>query len=176
VQGVWAPRTLPSPQGHLWEKFSWKEQHLTEGERQRENSLGGKIKAVCMLIGQGEGKQHPRQAGGSHSSRSLGGSLQAGICEAAQPPDPVSLPTTPRIDKSTPTGAQLICFPSIDPCGKSPLAAAPPASSSSLFSALGRKGSSGLVTGERRLGETGDERCRTAPWARSPSERDLSYL
>lgn len=124
------------------------------------NTLGGKIKAVCMLMGgRGEGKQHLRQAGESPSSCSLGGSLQAGICEAAQPCDLVSLPTTLHIDKSPPTGAQLICFPSIDPCGKSPLAAAPPASSSSLCSMLGRKGSRGLITGERHLGETGDERC-----------------
>lgn len=122
----------------------------------------GKIKVVCMLMGGGggEGRQHPRQAGGSPSSHSLGGSLQAGICKAAQPSDPVSLPTTLHINKSLPMGAQLICFPSIDPCGKSPLAAAPPAStSSSLRSVLGRMGSRGLITGEMLLGATGDERC-----------------
>lgn len=51
-----------------------------------------------------------------------------------KPSDLVSLPATPHIDKSPPTGTQLICFPSIDPCGKSPLAAALPASSASLCS------------------------------------------
>lgn len=50
IEVALGPEVLPSSQSHPQEGFVG-EQHLAEGERQRESSLGEKIKAECMLKG-----------------------------------------------------------------------------------------------------------------------------
>lgn len=68
IEVALGPEVFPFSQSHPQEG-SVGEQHVAEGKRQRESSLGGKIKAECMLMGRlGEEDSIP----GSRDARPAG--------------------------------------------------------------------------------------------------------
>lgn len=101
------PKLLSRSQGQLQERFVGEAATQTGREAAR-GLIRGKIKAEYMLMGGlGEGRQLPRQPGRSCCG-SLGCSLHAGMCRAAEPPDLLSLPATPRIDAPRSSPANLL--------------------------------------------------------------------